>query len=56
MKRLPLYLLMAIPAAAVIMGAVSLYFALQGPDQEIPTTQAPLNKTSWQQPGAADDH
>lgn len=56
MKRLPIILLIAIPAAAVVMGAVSLYFALQGPDQEIPTTQAPLNKTSWQQQEGADDH
>ena len=50
MKRLPVILLIAIPAAAVLMGAVSLYLALQGPDQEIPLLQAPLNKTSWQHP------
>ncbi|MGE0620999.1 MAG: hypothetical protein AB7I04_16080 [Pseudomonadales bacterium] len=49
MKRLPLILIIAIPLAAVLMGAVSLYLALQGPDQEIPLLQAPLTKTSWQQ-------
>ena len=62
MKRLPVILLIAIPAAAVLMGAVSLYFALQGPDQEIPLLQAPLTKTSWQpaeeaEPaGSVDEH
>ncbi len=56
MKRLPVLLLIAIPAAAVIMGAISLYLAFQGPDQEIPLTGAPLNKTSWQNREDADDH
>jgi len=56
MKRLTLILVIAIPAAAVLMGAISLYFAVQGPDQEMPLEKAPLNKTSWQKTGGADDH
>jgi len=56
MKRLTLILVIAIPAAAVVMGAISLYLALQGPDQEMPLEKAPLNKTSWQKTGGADDH
>lgn len=58
MKRLPVILLIAIPAAAIVMGAISLYLAMQGPSQELPVTEAPLSKTSWQQrqPEGADDH
>lgn len=57
-KHLPVILLISIPAAAVLMGAISLYFALQGPGQEIPLLDPPLSKTSWQQPKSesADDH
>ena len=55
MKRLPLIGLISIPAAAVVMGAISAYFAFQGPDQEIPVTEAPLTKTSWQKTEDGDD-
>jgi len=48
MKRLPLYLLISIPAASVLMGIVSLYVAFSGPSQEISVEQPPLSKTSWQ--------
>ena len=48
MKRLPLYLLISIPVAAVIMSGITMYFAFQGPSQEIPMDGAPLSKTSWQ--------
>ena len=47
-KRLPVILLISIPAAAVLMGMVSMYFAFQGPNQEIQIDGAPLSKTSWQ--------
>lgn len=56
MKRPIILLIVGLPAAAVLMGAISLYLALQGPDQEIPVGEAPLTKTSWQKTGDADDH
>ena len=46
MKKLPLYLVISIPAASVIMGIITLIVALSGPDQTLDAT-APLNKTSW---------
>ncbi len=46
--RLPLYLLISIPAAAVIMSSITMFFALSGPSQEIPLDGAPMSKTSWQ--------
>ena len=48
MKRLPIILLIAIPAAAVVMGVITMYLAFQGPDQEIQMDGEPLSKTSWQ--------
>ena len=54
-NRLPIILLISIPAAAVLMGAISLYFALQGPNQEIPLMDAPLTKTYWKQAADAED-
>ena len=47
MKRLPVILLIAIPAASVIMGLITAYLAFSGPDQEIRAEQAPLDKSSW---------
>ena len=47
MKKLPLYLLITIPAASVLMGIITLIVAFSGPDQEIRPTEAPLSKTSW---------
>ena len=49
-------LLMAIPAAAVLMGAISMYLAYQGPSQEIPIVERPASKTSWTHDGGDDDH
>lgn len=46
-QRLPIILLIAIPAAAVVMSSITAYFAYQGPDQEIRVDSAPLSKTSW---------
>ena len=45
--RLPVILLIAIPAAAVVMSSITAYFAYQGPNQEIRVESAPLSKTSW---------
>ena len=45
--RLPVILLIAIPAAAVVMSSITAYFAYQGPDQEIRVESAPMSKTSW---------
>ena len=45
--RLPVILLIAIPAAAVVMSSITAYFAYQGGDQEIRVESAPLSKTSW---------
>jgi hypothetical protein len=45
--RLPVVLLIAIPAAAVVMSSITAYFAYQGPNQEIGVESAPLSKTSW---------
>ena len=47
-QRLPLILLIAIPAAAVVMSSITAYFAYQGPNQEIRVESAPMSKTSWQ--------
>ena len=46
-KRLPLILLIAIPAAGVVMSSITMYFAFSGPDQEMQVKQAPMSKTSW---------
>ena len=48
MKRLPLILLIAIPATSVLMGIITMILAFSGPSQEIPIREMPLNKTSWQ--------
>ena len=45
--RLPVILLIAIPAAAVVMSSITAYFAYQGGSQEIRVESAPLSKTSW---------
>jgi|GEM_PF-6559300 len=47
-----IYLLIAIPVASLLMGAVSLYVAFEQGDAAINTGAAPLSKTSWQQEGA----
>jgi hypothetical protein len=52
MNRLPLYLIVAIPAAGVLMGIITLIIAFSQPPQEIRTTEAPLTKTSWQRAGS----
>ena len=48
MKNPSVVLLICIPAAAVLMGAALLFFALQTPARSIQTNAVPLSKTSWQ--------
>lgn len=49
MKHGTIILLISIPFAAVLMGAVMLYFAVQKPIGTLQPDSAPLTKTSWQQ-------
>ncbi len=50
MKRGMLYLVIAIPLAAVLMGVVTLYVAFSGPDQAIQKVdERPLSRTSWRE-------
>ncbi|MEZ5560944.1 MAG: hypothetical protein R3E86_20685 [Pseudomonadales bacterium] len=49
MKRGIFYLMIGIPAAAVVMGAITLYLALTIPDPSVRHSEAPLSKTSWQE-------
>lgn len=43
-----LALVIGIPAAAVIMGLITLYLAFSYPDPAIRTEQQALSRTSWQ--------
>ena len=49
MKKRVLYLVVAIPLTAVLMGAVTLFIAFSDPDRGVRDAQAPLSKTSWQE-------
>ena len=53
-NRLPVILLIAIPAAAVVMSSITAYFAFQGPNQEMRVDKVPLSKTNWK-PTATDE-
>ena len=46
MKRGVLWLVIGIPLAAVLMGAISLYVALANPDPGVVLDARPLSKTS----------
>lgn len=48
MKPRILYLIVGIPAAAVVMGMITLYLAFSHPDQSIVVERPALSKTSWQ--------
>lgn len=48
MKNPSVVLLICIPAAAILMGATLLFFAVQMPAGDIRTVATPLSKTSWQ--------
>jgi len=47
MKRGMIYLLIAIPAAAVVMSSITLYFAVSTPEAAVQRDAPPLSKTSW---------
>jgi hypothetical protein len=49
MKRGMIYLLIALPCAAVLMGVVILVLAFSEPDRGVRHDGVPLSKTSWQQ-------
>ena len=49
MKRGMIYLLIAIPAAAVIMGSITLYLAISTPEAPVTREAPPLSKTSWRE-------
>ena len=53
MKHGMIYLLIAIPAASLVMGAVTVYLALAHPAEVVEISEAPLSKTSWR--GVPDD-
>ena len=55
MKRITLYLVILIPAASVVMGAVNLYFAFSDPDPVVRLQDPPLGKTSWRVPNAPEE-
>jgi hypothetical protein len=44
-----LYLVIAIPSTAVVLGILLLYIAFSQPDPGIQPDGVPLSKTSWQQ-------
>ena len=52
MKRGMIYLLLAVPAASLIMGGITLYLALSDPPVPVEIESEPLSKTSWRE---ADD-
>jgi hypothetical protein len=53
MKNPSVVLLICVPAGAILMGAVLLFFALQTPTRDIQTNAVPLSKTSWQTDGTS---
>ena len=49
MKRGIIVLLIAIPAAAVLMGAITAYLAVSTPEAAVEREAPPLSKTSWRE-------
>ncbi len=47
MKRGMVVLLIAIPATAVLMGAITAYLAVSTPEAAVQREAPPLSKTSW---------
>lgn len=43
------FLLIGIPLASILMGAITLFIAFQQRDPGVDVREAPLSKTSWQQ-------
>lgn len=50
MKRGVLWLVIGIPAAAVLMGAVTIWIAMSNPDPGVELDARPLSKTSYRNP------
>jgi len=50
-----LYLLIGIPVASLLMGAITLYVAFTYQDHVVATEHPPLTKTSWQEERDRDD-
>ena len=48
-KRRMVVLLIAIPAAAVLMSAITVYVALSTPEAVVERQAPPLSKTSWRE-------
>ena len=48
-KRRMIVLLIAIPAAAVLMSAITVYVAVSTPETVVKREAPPLSKTSWQE-------
>ena len=48
-KRGMIVLLIAIPAAAVLMGAITAYLAVSTPESAVDREAPPLSKTSWRE-------
>ena len=46
------YLLIGIPLASILMGAITLFIAFQHRDPGIDVREAPLSKISWQEESA----
>jgi hypothetical protein len=44
-----LYLVIAIPCAAILMGVISLYIAFSQPDPGVQPDGVPMSKTSWRE-------
>ena len=47
MKRGMIYLLIALPLASVLMGAITLYVAFADADPVVVAAEETLSKTSW---------
>jgi hypothetical protein len=48
-KKGMIVLLIAIPAAAVLMGAITAYLAVSIPEAAVEREAPPLSKTSWRE-------
>jgi hypothetical protein len=49
MKRGMMVLLIAIPATAVLMGAITAYLAVSTPEAVVEREAPPMSKTSWRE-------
>ena len=47
------WFLIGIPLFGMILSTITAVTAIRGADQEMPTTQVPMSKTSWSLPSSA---